>query len=193
MHYSIVITLCQQVFFNFFRYSFFLSHCTTIIIQLYQSHKIIFLVRTINIIYPQIWINRTHVHILYCTTIRERMFCGGYLKLNISFHFFKNAKADSPTHCLLKFSISPPFNPPAKIPLTSPTPQSQYPPTFHPNYPSLTTYRTLYRKSPVNSYFSLLSHTKIFHPLTLISSNQNTTSSLYNMGFSRFHIFDQKS
>nr|DAJ75675.1 MAG TPA: hypothetical protein [Bacteriophage sp.] len=134
----------------------------------------------------QILTNRTSVPILYCTTIRERAFGRGYLKLEISFYFFKNAKADSPVHSLLKFSIPPPHK---KLQIS----QSQYPPTFHQNYPSLTTYRTLYRKSPVNSYFSLPSHTKIFHAPTLISSNQNTTSSLYNMAFSRLHIFDQKS
>ena len=108
------------------------------------------------------------------------MFGRGYLKLKLSFHFFKNAKADSPTQSL-KFET--PRLTPSHPPLTSPTPQSQSTPTFHPNYPLLTTYRTLYRKSPVNSYFSLLSRPKIFHPLTLISSNQNTTSSLFNKAF----------
>lgn len=129
-----------------------------------------------NIICPQIWTNRTSVPILYCTTIRERAFGRGYLKLEISFYFFKNAKADSPVHSLLKFSIPPPHK---KLQIS----QSQYPPTFHQNYPSLTTYRTLYRKSPINSCFSLPSHPKIFYPLTLISSNQNTTSSLFNKVF----------
>ena len=51
--------------------------------------------------------NRTNVSPLYCTTISKHLFGGGYLKLEISFHFFKNAKADSHTHSLLNFSISP--------------------------------------------------------------------------------------
>lgn len=82
-------------------------YCIITIAQFDQSHKFIFLVLTMNIICSQIWTNRTHVHILYCTTIRERAFGRGYLKLEISFYFFKNAKADSPVHSLLNFSIPP--------------------------------------------------------------------------------------
>lgn len=87
-------------FFNFFSDILFLYRCTIIIIQLYQSNKFIFLVLTMNIICTQIWTNRTCVPLLYCTTISKHTFGGGYLKLKISFYFFKNAKADSPTHTL---------------------------------------------------------------------------------------------
>lgn len=76
----------------------------------------------------QIWTNRTSVPVLYCTTIMERAFGRGYLKLKISFYFFKNAKADSPTHSLLNFSthLSPtphhqklqPLNPSIRLPFT---------------------------------------------------------------------------
>lgn len=103
-------------------------YCIITIVQFDQSHKIIFLVRTMNIICYRLWANRTSVPILYCTTIKERMFGRGYLKLEISFYFFKNAKADSPTHSLLNFSthLSPtpltkklhPLNPSPHLPFT---------------------------------------------------------------------------
>lgn len=84
------------------------------------------------------WINRTNVSILYCTTIMERTFGRGQLKLKISFYFFKNAKADSSRHTL-KFETPPPHT---------------FSPTSHLSNPSIPVHTYLSPKLPSPNHLS---------------------------------------
>ena len=102
VQYSIFSTCCQHIFSKFYD----ILLCYSIYNKNTTSRK--YFLTTIYITKHELyitniclaWKNRTHVSVLYCTTIRERVFGTGYLKLKLSFHFFKNAKADSPTHTL---------------------------------------------------------------------------------------------
>lgn len=127
VQYSILLTCCQHIFSKFYDillcYSIYNKNTTPrkyFLTTIYITKHELYIT---NICLA--WTNRTHVSVLYCTTISKHTFGGGYLKLKISFYFFKNAKADSPTHTLQfktthKNTLSPlqPLNPSPHLPFT---------------------------------------------------------------------------